>query len=112
MGTGYLEAGARVRIDDDEYTVRKRVGEVWQFEHLRGDFASYPHDQMLAMLTNGRLKLVSDGVVRKIVNSSHIFPELSPKDEHTAKGRRACACEVTVTQPRALLGLSDSGGIQ
>jgi putative transposase len=89
MGSGYLEAGSKVRIDRDEYVVRRRIDETWQFENPRnGRLKHLEHTQLLTMIAEGRLRLVSHGAVREIIKSR---PELLPEDEITAKRRRAYA---------------------
>lgn len=101
MGSGYLEAGRRVRIDRDEFVLRRRVDEIWQFENLKsGTFKSLEQRDVLRMLAEGRVKLLSDGTVREIIKS---HPDLSPGDEITAKRRRAYAEAVknSSNSPRA-----------
>lgn len=99
MGTGYLESGKKVTIDGDGYIVRRQIDKIWQFENPRnGMFKSLEQDEILRMLAEGHLVLVSDGIVRQIVKSSLDLP---PEAEETAKVRRAYA-EATKHLPNSL----------
>lgn len=87
MGSGYLVAGTKARIEGEEYILRRRVDSLWQFENPKtGLFKTYDEQDLHRLVAEGRLLLVSDGTVRKILRSA---PELPPRDEEIARIRRA-----------------------
>jgi len=85
MGAQALEIGVRVHIEDEEYTLKNRTEELWQFQNPKtGMLRNLDYSTLLRMRADRRLTIISSGPTLRL---DPALSEISSEGHETATVR-------------------------